>query len=111
MVVTFDSNIPSSPSHLTSLFLYSQVNVTLAGIEVEKVIPTEHGLQGFDLSDPATIELIHLVQKGDAVDCLLSLRQALKKYKKALFWRLFLSTILTMEGYDVVIVRERRLLW
>jgi SP family general alpha glucoside:H+ symporter-like MFS transporter len=73
-------------------------------MEVEKIIPTENGLQGFDLSDPATIELIHHAQEGDAADRLLTIRQALKKYKKAVFWGLFLSTSLIMEGYDVVMV-------
>jgi SP family general alpha glucoside:H+ symporter-like MFS transporter len=31
-------------------------------------------------------------------------RQALSKYKKAVFWAMFLSTSLIMEGYDLVIV-------
>jgi SP family general alpha glucoside:H+ symporter-like MFS transporter len=73
-------------------------------MEVEKVIPTEHELQGFDLSNPATIELIHHAQESDAADRLLTIRQALKKYKKAVFWALFLSTSLIMEGYDLVMV-------
>jgi SP family general alpha glucoside:H+ symporter-like MFS transporter len=71
---------------------------------VEKVIPTEHELQAFDLSNPATIELIHHAQESDAADRLLTIRQALKKYKKAVFWALFLSTSLIMEGYDLVMV-------
>lgn len=73
-------------------------------MEAEKIVPTEHELKGFDLSDPATIELIHHAQESDAADRLLTIRQALKKYRKAVFWGLFLSTSLIMEGYDLVIV-------
>jgi SP family general alpha glucoside:H+ symporter-like MFS transporter len=71
---------------------------------IEKVVPTEHELQGLDLSDPEVIELIHHAQESDAADRLLTVRQALKKYKNAVFWAMFLSTSLIMEGYDLVIV-------
>lgn len=71
---------------------------------IEKVVPTEHELQGLDLSNPEIIELIHHAQESDAADRLLTVRQALKKYKKAVFWAMFLSTSLIMEGYDLVIV-------
>jgi SP family general alpha glucoside:H+ symporter-like MFS transporter len=74
-------------------------------METEKVVPTEENLRGFDLDDPAIIELIHHAQAGDEADRQLTIRQALKKYKKAVFWALFLSTSLIMEGYDLVIVR------
>lgn len=70
----------------------------------EKVVPTEHELQGLDLSNPEIIELIHHAQESDAADRQLTVRQALKKYKKAVFWAMFLSTSLIMEGYDLVIV-------
>lgn len=72
----------------------------------EKVVPTEHELQGFDLNDPGTVELIHHAQESDAADRLLTVREALKKHKKAVFWAMFLSTSLIMEGYDLVIVRS-----
>lgn len=71
---------------------------------IEKVVPNEHELQGLDLSNPEIIELIHHAQESDAADRLLTVRQALKKYKKAVFWAMFLSTSLIMEGYDLVIV-------
>ena len=73
-------------------------------MEDEKVIPTVQELAGFDLSDPAIIELIHQAQESDAVDRELTIKQALKKYKKAVFWAMLLSTSLIMEGYDLVIV-------
>ena len=73
-------------------------------MESTSVIPTERELKGFDLSNPEIIELIHHAQRSDAADRLLTIRQALKKYKKAVFWAMFLSTSLIMEGYDLVIV-------
>lgn len=71
---------------------------------VEKVVPTAKELEQFDLSDAHTVELINRAQEGDAADRKLTVRQALVKYKKAVFWALFLSTSLIMEGYDLVIV-------
>lgn len=74
-------------------------------MESEKVVPTDRELRGFELSNPDVIELIHRAQESDAADRLLTIRQALTKYKKAVFWAMFLSTSLIMEGYDLVIVR------
>lgn len=71
---------------------------------IVQVVPTEHELQGLDLSNPEVIELIHHAQESDAADRLLTVREALKKYKSAVFWAMFLSTSLIMEGYDLVIV-------
>lgn len=71
----------------------------------EKIILSNRALEGFDLSNPETVELIHRAQESDAADRLLTVREALKKYKKAVFWAMFLSTSLIMEGYDLVIVR------
>jgi SP family general alpha glucoside:H+ symporter-like MFS transporter len=72
----------------------------------EKIVLNDHELQGFDLSNPETIELIQHAQESDAADRLLTVREALRKYKKAAFWAMFLSTSLIMEGYDLVIVRS-----
>ncbi len=72
-----------------------------------KVVPTERELRTFDLNDPEVIELTHLAQESDALDRKLTIREALGKYKKAVFWALLLSTSLIMEGYDLVIVRAR----
>jgi len=73
-------------------------------MEAEKVVPTGRELGGFDLSNPDVIDLIHHAQASDAADRQLTLMQALKKYKKAVFWAMILSTSLIMEGYDVVMV-------
>jgi SP family general alpha glucoside:H+ symporter-like MFS transporter len=72
--------------------------------EKTQIVPTEHELKGFDLNNPDIVELIHHAEQSDAADRLLTVRQALKKYKKAVFWAMFLSTSLIMEGYDLVIV-------
>lgn len=71
----------------------------------EKVVPTEAGDRVFELDNPETVELIQHAQQSDAADRQLTIKQALKKYKKAVFWAMFLSTSLIMEGYDLVIVR------
>jgi MFS transporter, SP family, general alpha glucoside:H+ symporter len=72
----------------------------------QKVVPTERELDRFDLGKTETIDLIQRAQESDAADRKLTLWQALKKYKKAVFWSCVLSTALVMEGYDVVIVRR-----
>lgn len=75
-------------------------------METEKVVPTERELKGLDLTNPGIVDLIHHAQESDAADRQLTVRQALKKYKKAVFWAMLLSTSLIMEGYDLVIVRS-----
>ncbi|KAJ5557156.1 hypothetical protein N7513_002743 [Penicillium frequentans] len=70
----------------------------------EKVAPTKRELEAFELGNPDVVELIHQAEQSDAADRQLTIRQALKKYKKAVFWAMFLSTSLIMEGYDLVII-------
>jgi MFS transporter, SP family, general alpha glucoside:H+ symporter len=72
----------------------------------ETVGLTDRELKNFSLDDPNSVELIHHAQESDAADRQLTVRQALKKYSKAVFWALFLSTSLIMEGYDTVIVSK-----
>lgn len=68
------------------------------------VVPTEGELKGIDLSSSEVQNLIHEAEASDNADRSLKILEALKKYKKAVFWAMFLSTSLIMEGYDVVIV-------
>ena len=75
-------------------------------MEPEKIVPTEVELKGLDLTPAEVKELIRHAQESDVADRQLTIRQALKKYKVAVFWAMFLSTSLIMEGYDVVIVRS-----
>ncbi|KAF3076096.1 Maltose permease MAL61 [Trichoderma lentiforme] len=73
-------------------------------LKMESVVPTEEELKGFDLNNPDIVQLIHHAQQSDAADRLLTIREALSKYKRAVFWAMFLSTSLIMEGYDLVII-------
>jgi hypothetical protein len=57
-----------------------------------------------ELNKPDILELTRQAEASDAADRALTVRQALVKYKKAVFWAMFLSTSLIMEGYDLVIV-------
>ncbi|KAK7409302.1 hypothetical protein QQX98_008542 [Neonectria punicea] len=68
------------------------------------VIPTERELDGLDLNDPQTLELIQRAQDADVADKQLTIRQALKKYRKAVVWAALLSVSLIMEGYDLVMI-------
>ncbi|RJE27630.1 MFS alpha-glucoside transporter [Aspergillus sclerotialis] len=73
-------------------------------METEKVVPTGHEFEASGLSDSNLAELIQRAQENDATDRQLTVMQAVSKYKKAVFWAMFLSTSLIMEGYDTVII-------
>ena len=64
----------------------------------EVVVPTERDLKQLDFSSSDTAGLIRQAQESDAADRLLTVFEALKKYKKAVAWAMFLSTSLIMEG-------------
>lgn len=70
----------------------------------DNIVVNKHTLEGLDLRDPHTIELIQRAQDGNAADRDLTIRQALKKYRKAVLWASVLSISLVMEGYDLVMV-------
>ena len=55
------------------------------------------GTAEFNLNSPETLSLIAQAQESDAFDHSLTIRQALRKYKKAVLWAMFLSTSLIME--------------
>ena len=69
------------------------------------IVPTERELKGFDLTNDELQELVAQAQRGDEADRQLTIRQALKHYKTPVFWAMFLSTSLIMEGFDLVTVR------
>jgi SP family general alpha glucoside:H+ symporter-like MFS transporter len=48
--------------------------------------------------------LVTQAQTSADLDSKLTVMEALKKHKKAVFWAMILSTSLVMEGYDLVIV-------
>jgi hypothetical protein len=73
---------------------------------VDTVVLTEREVERLQFGGAETLDLINQALESDAVDRLLTIRDALSKYKKAVFWAMFLSTSLIMEGYDLVIVSE-----
>jgi SP family general alpha glucoside:H+ symporter-like MFS transporter len=73
-------------------------------METEKVVPAAFERHILDATHDETRELVRHAQESDAADRQLTIRQALSKYKKAVFWAMLLSTSLVMEGYDLVIV-------
>lgn len=69
----------------------------------ETAVPPE-SRKGLKLNNPGAAELMQRAQESDAADRQLTVFQALKKYKKAVFWAMLLSTSIIMEGYDLVMV-------
>ncbi|KAJ9202745.1 hypothetical protein DTO166G4_7313 [Paecilomyces variotii] len=69
----------------------------------ETAVPSE-SRKGFKLNNPGAAELMQRAQESDAADRQLTVFQALKKYKKAVFWAMLLSTSIIMEGYDLVMI-------
>lgn len=54
-------------------------------------VPTERELKAFNLADPTIAVLVARAQQSDAADRELTIGQAVRKYKKAVFWVLLLS--------------------
>ncbi|CAH0003828.1 unnamed protein product [Clonostachys byssicola] len=71
-----------------------------------RLVPTENELKDININDPHVQELVVQARQSAEADGRLTIWRALVKYKKAVFWAMFLSTSLIMEGYDVVIVRS-----
>lgn len=72
--------------------------------EEKVVVPTRDEIRVLGLDSENTHDLIRQAQEADAADRQLTIKEAIKKYKKACFWAMILSTSLVMEGYDLVIV-------
>jgi SP family general alpha glucoside:H+ symporter-like MFS transporter len=70
----------------------------------QTIVPNERDVQQLDRNTNDTATLVAQAQLSDAADRTLTIWQAVKKYKKAVFWSTLLSTALVMEGYDIVIV-------
>lgn len=79
-------------------------DTTLDDLDVPVVIPTLDvtTLGGFEGKN--TEQMLAAAQEADRVDHELTIRQALRKYKVAVFWAMLLSCALIMEGYDVVVI-------
>lgn len=72
----------------------------------DNIVPTERDLKNLNLDDGKVQDLIARAEHSDAEDRKLTIKQALKQYKVATFWAMFLSTSLIMEGFDLVTVRQ-----
>ncbi|KAL4972414.1 major facilitator superfamily domain-containing protein [Aspergillus desertorum] len=72
-----------------------------------RVIPSGHGATELWRTEGQTAHLIRQAQESDEADRKLTIRQAIRKYKKAVVWAMFLSTRLIMEGYDLTQFKER----
>jgi len=63
-----------------------------------QIVPSEYNFKAVDMSDSDTLSLIRHAEESAAADSKLTIRQALKKYKKV--WRNYMNTAL--KGTDVV---------
>ncbi|KAJ9110617.1 hypothetical protein QFC19_001446 [Naganishia cerealis] len=72
--------------------------------DAEVVVPTIDvtALGGFEGKNVE--QMLAAAEEADRVDHELTIRQALRKYKVAVFWAMLLSCALIMEGYDVVVI-------
>lgn len=75
----------------------------------DNIVPTDRDLKNLNLDDGKVQDLIARAEQSDTEDRKLTIRQALKQYRAATFWAMFLSTSLIMEGYDLVTVCETSL--
>ena len=71
----------------------------------ENVVHQSAIISGTNMNTTEFRALIAQAQASADLDSKLTVMQALKKHKKAVFWAMILSTSLIMEGYDLVIVR------
>ncbi|KAG8159153.1 hypothetical protein KVR01_010814 [Diaporthe batatas] len=70
------------------------------------VVPTKDEIRVLGFNSEHTHDLIRQAQEADSADRQLTIKEAIKKYKKACFWAMILSTSLVMEGYDLVIINS-----
>ena len=70
----------------------------------DSVVPTNSGVDAIKFNSEHVEDLVAQARAADEADQRLTLREAAKHYKKAVFWGVILSTSLIMEGYDLVIV-------
>lgn len=57
-----------------------------------------------DLAHALDAQVIHDAAKADATEHKMTLLQAFKSHRRAIFWSMALSAALIMEGYDVVVI-------
>ena len=72
--------------------------------EHNNVIDASMNRNAADTNNSEFRALVTQAQTSADLDSKLTVMEALKKHKKAVFWAMILSTSLVMEGYDLVIV-------
>jgi SP family general alpha glucoside:H+ symporter-like MFS transporter len=72
--------------------------------EHNNVVDASMNRNAADTNNSEFRALITQAQTSADLDSKLTVMEALKKHKKAVFWAMILSTSLVMEGYDLVIV-------
>lgn len=72
--------------------------------EHDNVIDASMNRNAADTNHSEFRALVTQAQTSADFDSKLTVMEALKKHKKAVFWAMILSTSLVMEGYDLVIV-------
>lgn len=71
---------------------------------IDVVAPTEPGSTALKLSGNELDILVSQAREADEADRRLTIKEALKQNKSAVFWAMILSTSLIMEGFDLVTV-------
>lgn len=71
-----------------------------------KVVRDVSTMESTDMDSSEFQTLVRQARESADLDSKLTVMQAVKKHKAAVFWALILSTSLVMEGYDLVIVSD-----
>ncbi|KAI4738806.1 sugar transporter [Aureobasidium sp. EXF-12298] len=74
--------------------------------EHNNVVDASMNRNAADTNNSEFRALITQAQTSADLDSKLTVMEALKKHKKAVFWAMILSTSLVMEGYDLVIINS-----
>ncbi|KAL4908647.1 hypothetical protein BDW74DRAFT_175329 [Aspergillus multicolor] len=73
----------------------------------QRVVPSDREAAELQRAEGQTVDLIRQAQESDEADRKLTIREAVKKYKKAVFWVMFLSTSLIMKDYFFLLSRTQ----
>ncbi|KAG8845865.1 hypothetical protein FRB96_002233 [Tulasnella sp. 330] len=93
--MAFNSTTLPAPVHRTTTSTFDGEKPIL----VPTLTLADLGFEGRDVQ-----EMLRAAEEADCADHALTIKEAIKKYKVAVFWAMFLSTSLIMEGYDVVMI-------
>ncbi|OHE99782.1 NACHT and WD domain-containing protein [Colletotrichum orchidophilum] len=102
--------VPVASRHLDSILLFKPILARLHFSGPRPPTPTtmaapditvaQGHLNKVDIDRPEFINMVEDAKASNEADALLTVREALKKYKAAMFWAMLLSVALIMEGFD-----------